>query len=214
MTLSRKRILITAGPTREMLDPVRFLSNRSSGKMAYALAQAALDKGAIVTLVSGPVSLTAPENARLIPIISADDMLNAVMNEINETDIFIACAAVSDYKPAKIALQKIKKTDDALTLQLVRTPDILKTVASLKNKPFCVGFAAETNNLEEYALKKLKEKKLDMIIANEVSFDKGFESDVNTVTLYSKNEEGIYIDTTEKTKLAEDILSEIEMRSA
>jgi len=207
MNLTEKHILITAGPTREMIDPVRFLSNRSSGKMGYALAHAALDLGAHVTLVSGPTALTPPKGAKCISVISADDMLNAVMKLIDTVDVFIACAAVSDYKPAGIASQKIKKTDDNLTLNLVRTPDILKTVASLNPKPVCVGFAAETHNIENYAFNKLKAKHLDMVVANEVDFQKGFEQAHNAATLYHKDGRRLVLEEMPKSALAKHIVS-------
>lgn len=207
MNLAEKHILITAGPTREMIDPVRFLSNRSSGKMGYALAEVACDLSARVTLVSGPTALTLPENVNCISVVSADDMLNAVMKLIDTVDIFIACAAVSDYKPAEMAHQKIKKTEDNLTLTLVRTPDILKTVASLDKKPLCIGFAAETHNIEHYALNKLKEKRLDMVIANEVNFEKGFERDNNAATLYHRDGRQLSLEEMAKNALAKHILS-------
>jgi len=160
-------VTITAGPTREALDPVRYISNHSSGKMAYALAQAAVEAGALVTLVSGPVSLPAPEQVKLINVDSAEQMLAACLKQPGE--IFIGVAAVADYRPQQTAEHKIKKQDETLTLQLIRNPDILATVAGLANKPFCVGFAAETENLQSNAQAKLKAKKIDLIFANQAS---------------------------------------------
>ena len=186
--LSGKKVMITAGPTREAIDPVRFLSNRSSGKMGYALAQAALEAGAEVTLVSGPVCLSAPAGAHLLPAISCEEMLGQVVSCIHEQDIFIACAAVSDYRVDAIASQKIKKSEDTLTLNLVKNPDILATVATLKNKPFCVGFAAETQQLEQYANNKLTRKNLDMVAANRVDdASSGFEVDDNALSIFWNN---------------------------
>jgi len=173
-------ILLTAGPTREAIDPVRYISNRSSGKMGYALASAALQAGASVTLVSGPVALAAPAGAKLIAVESARQMLDAVMREVDRCDVFIACAAVSDYRVAQEAEHKIKKTSQAMTLTLVPNADILATVSALERRPFCVGFAAETRDLEKYARDKLERKNLDMIAANLVAGGSGgFEADVN-----------------------------------
>ena len=178
--LSGMTILITAGPTREAIDPVRYISNRSSGKMGYALAQAASEAGALVTLVSGPVSLTSPAQVTRIPVTSADEMRIAVMEQVEQADIFIGCAAVADYRIDQIADQKIKKSDQTMQLNLSRNPDILSEVAHLPNKPFTVGFAAETEKLEQHAMGKLERKKLDMIAANLVSAgDKGFENSNN-----------------------------------
>jgi len=182
--LSGKKVVITAGPTREALDPVRYISNHSSGKMGYALAQAALDAGALTTLVSGPVSLEAPEHAQLVRVASATEMLDQCLALVPECDIFIACAAVADYRPASIEQQKIKKGPQQITLQLVRNPDIVAAVAASEHRPFTVGFAAETNDLLAHARDKLTRKGLDMIVANDVS-DKsiGFNSDNNEATV-------------------------------
>lgn len=182
--LKGKQVLITAGPTIEDIDPVRFLSNRSSGKMGYAIAQAALNEGADVILVSGPTTLDAPENAELFPVRSAQQMHDKVLSLIDSVDIFIATAAVADYRPAKQVDKKIKKNTDQLTIELVKNPDILADVAALPNKPVSIGFAAETNNLESYALDKLKRKKLDMIAANKVGETQGFEVDNNELHLF------------------------------
>jgi phosphopantothenoylcysteine decarboxylase/phosphopantothenate--cysteine ligase len=178
--LAGVRVTITAGPTREAIDPVRYLSNHSSGKMGYALAQAAIEAGAAVTLISGPVALAAPERARLVPVESAQQMLDAALADPG--DVFIAVAAVADYRPAQVATSKIKKQADTLTLELVRNPDILATVAQLKPKPFCVGFAAETDNLADYAKGKLRDKQLDMILANDAAST--FGRDEASVTAY------------------------------
>lgn len=183
--LSAKRVVITAGPTREAIDPVRYISNHSSGKQGYALAEAAIEAGAAVTLVTGPTNLTPPDRAEVIHVVSAEDMLNAVTSCIDGADIFIGVAAVADYKPAEVADQKIKKAgSNSMTLELIQNPDILVSVASRPDKPYTVGFAAETENLIEHATSKLKAKNLDMIVANNVA-DKtiGFDSDDNETTV-------------------------------
>ncbi len=186
--LMGRKLMITAGPTREAIDPVRYISNRSSGKMGYALAEAARDAGAEVTLVSGPVCLSVPQGARLLSCLSAQDMLEQVMSAIAEQDIFIASAAVADYRMDKIETEKIKKSSASLTLKLARNPDILNTVSSLDKRPFCVGFAAETQNLEEYAKGKMTAKKLDMIAANLVNDPaSGFDVDMNALSVFWKN---------------------------
>ncbi len=182
--LAGKRVLITAGPTREALDPVRYLSNHSSGKMGYALARAAAEAGAITTLVSGPVQLDVPPGVERVMVESALDMLAACEARSADTDIFIACAAVADYRPATVHQDKIKKGDEQITLPLVRNPDIVATIASASPRPFTVGFAAETRDVIAYARGKLQRKGLDMIVANDVSRqDIGFASDENEVTL-------------------------------
>jgi phosphopantothenoylcysteine decarboxylase/phosphopantothenate--cysteine ligase len=178
-------VLLTAGPTREAIDPVRYISNRSSGKMGYALAGAALRAGANVTLVSGPVSLTAPAGVKLLPVESARQMHDAVMQAVANSDIFIGCAAVSDYRVDGEADHKIKKSTQSMTLQLLPTTDILATVSALDKRPFCVGFAAETRDLEKYALSKLEQKNLDMIAANLVADGSGgFETDFNRLEVF------------------------------
>ena len=178
-------ILLTAGPTREAIDPVRYISNRSSGKMGYALARAALHEGANVTLVSGPVSLAPPAGVKLISVESAAEMHDAVMHEVPASDIFIACAAVSDYRVGQQAGHKIKKSTQTMTLELVPNTDILAAVSALAERPFCVGFAAETQDLEKYALDKLERKNLDMIAANLVGDGSGgFEADVNRLEVF------------------------------
>ena len=178
-------ILLTAGPTREAIDPVRYISNRSSGKMGYALARAALREGATVTLVSGPVALAPPPGAKLIAVESAREMYAAVMQAVAHSKIFIACAAVSDYRIELQADHKIKKSTQTMTLDLVPNEDILAAVSALEKRPFCVGFAAETRDLEKYALAKLERKNLDMIAANLVGDGTGgFESDVNRLEVF------------------------------
>ncbi len=182
--LEGKRVVITAGPTREALDPVRYISNHSSGKMGYALAQAAVDAGARTTLVSGPVNLSAPDHARVLHVESATQMLEQCLQLLPECDIFIACAAVADYRPAAIEQQKIKKGPEHINLQLVRNPDIVAAVAASEHRPFTVGFAAETNDLLAHARDKMKRKGLDMIVANDVSNRSiGFNSDNNEATV-------------------------------
>ncbi len=183
--LAGQSVLITAGPTREAIDPVRYISNHSSGKMGFALAKAASDMGAAVTLVSGPVNLSTPEGVTRIDVESAQNMLDAVMNHIDNKDIFIGCAAVADYRISEIASCKIKKSAEEMQLALVRNPDILATVASLPNRPFMVGFAAETHDVEAYARDKLKRKNLNMIAANDVSIAGiGFNADANALRVF------------------------------
>ena len=185
--LAGKRVMITAGPTREAIDPVRYISNHSSGKMGYALARAAQSLGASVTLVSGPVELSPPSNIEQINVISAQDMLGAVEENIASQDIFIACAAVADYRIASENTQKLKKKAQELSLTFTQNPDILKTVASRTAPPFTLGFAAETNDVENYARKKLVNKKLNMIAANDVSIPGlGFNSDRNALIVITK----------------------------
>lgn len=182
--LSGSRLLVTAGPTREAIDPVRYISNRSSGRMGYAVAMAAIEAGAEVSLVSGPVSIPAPDRANLINVTTALEMYNAVMQKISDTDIFISAAAVADYCVQSVAVQKIKKSDDSLQLSLKKNPDILAEVAALRNPPFTVGFAAETENLAANAQSKLQSKKLDMIAANQVGEALGFDSGMNALTVF------------------------------
>ncbi|WP_016956435.1 bifunctional phosphopantothenoylcysteine decarboxylase/phosphopantothenate--cysteine ligase CoaBC [Catenovulum agarivorans] len=182
--LHGRRVLITAGPTQEAIDPVRYISNHSSGKMGYALAEAAANMGAQVTLVSGPTNLAEPMWTKRIPVTSAQQMLQAVEQASSENDIFISCAAVADYKVKDVAAEKIKKSSHQMSIQLERNPDILATIAQQVEKPFCVGFAAETNNVIEYATGKMQRKNLDMIIANDVSDSSiGFNSNQNAVTV-------------------------------
>nr|WP_320136929.1 bifunctional phosphopantothenoylcysteine decarboxylase/phosphopantothenate--cysteine ligase CoaBC [uncultured Amphritea sp.] len=188
--LTGKRVVITAGPTREALDPVRYISNHSSGKMGYALAEAAIDAGAQVTLISGPVNLPAPQRCQRVMVESAEQMLAASLENIDQCDIFIASAAVADYRPSAVAEHKLKKgKEEIMELHLIKNPDIVATVAALKNKPFTVGFAAETRDVVHYAQDKLTRKKLNLIIANDVSrSDIGFNSDDNAVTVVSHDQ--------------------------
>lgn len=180
-----RRVLITAGPTCEDIDPVRYIGNRSSGKMGFALAAAAAAMGARVTLVAGPVALATPAGVSRVDVRSAAQMREAVLAALPEQDVFIAAAAVADYAPARAAADKIKKTGEALTLALVRTPDILAEVAARTDRPFTVGFAAETREVETYARDKLVRKRLDMIAANRVGLPGlGFESDDNALSVY------------------------------
>jgi phosphopantothenoylcysteine decarboxylase/phosphopantothenate--cysteine ligase len=182
--LEGKTVVITAGPTREPIDPVRYLSNRSSGRMGYALAAAAARAGARVTVISGPVALAPPRGVELREVLTAADMYAATHAVIGDADIFVAAAAVADYRPAEVAAAKIKKAAERMTLELVRTEDILASVAALPDGPFTVGFAAETNDLERYARGKLEGKGLDMIVANAVGDGRGFDSDENAVEVY------------------------------
>ncbi len=179
-TLAGMSVCISAGPTREAIDPVRYISNHSSGKMGYALAQAAVEAGASVTLISGPVNLQAPSHVDLIKVESAEQMHQACLAKA--CDIFIGVAAVADYRPETIVETKIKKTDDTLQLTLVKNPDIISAIASQENKPFCVGFAAETENIADYAKNKLVKKNLDLIFANHATDT--FNSDNASVTAY------------------------------
>lgn len=189
--LSGMQVLITAGPTREAIDPVRYISNHSSGKQGYSLAEAASEAGANVTLISGPTNLDAPERVQLIRVVSADEMYQAVMENAGQSDVFIGVAAVADYKPVQQKQQKIKKAGaNSVQLDLIENPDIIATVAKLDAGPFTIGFAAETENISEYARKKLVSKKLDMIVANDVSDTSiGFNSDENKIVVFTANDE-------------------------
>ena len=201
LPLAGKTVMITAGPTREAIDPVRYLTNRSSGKMGYALARAARSAGANVILVSGPVSIPAPSGMDIVSVESARDMFAAVHQHIGDTNIFIGAAAVADYHVADIKPEKIKKTDTDMSLGLARNPDILASVAQLKQRPFTVGFAAETEKLRGYAIAKLENKNLDMIIANQVGENLGFETDHNAVEVFWKGGEQSF-PTDDKNSLA------------
>ena len=184
--LTGSRLLVTAGPTREAIDPVRFLSNRSSGRMGYAVATAAAEAGADVTLISGPVDLAAIGIEKVIHVTSAEEMQESVMQRINNIDIFISAAAVADYRVQKISEQKIKKSDDTYELIMQKKPDILAEVSALYDAPFTVGFAAETENLELNAQTKLHLKNLDMIAANQVDKKLGIDCDENSLTIFWK----------------------------
>ena len=188
--LSGVNVVITAGPTQEAIDPVRYISNHSSGKMGFSLAEAALAMGANVTVIAGPVNLTLPTNINRLNVKSAREMHQAALDSLATTDIFIACAAVADYRTEEVHSEKMKKKadTDTITLTLVKNPDIIADVASAKDRPFCVGFAAETNDVEAYALGKLQRKNLDLIAANDVSVStQGFNSDNNALTVFSKD---------------------------
>lgn len=204
--LSGSRVLVTAGPTREAIDPVRYISNRSSGKMGYAVAAAAIEAGADVALVSGPVNISEPERVSVTKVMSAVEMHNEVMKQISGIDIFISAAAVADYSLENIADQKIKKSEDALQLKLKKNPDILATVSALENAPFSVGFAAETENLETNAQTKLQSKKLDMIAANQVGESQGFDVDTNALTIYWKTGKK-HFESAPKSRLARNLIS-------
>ena len=187
--LAGQHWVITAGPTREAIDPVRYISNHSSGKMGYAIADAAISAGAKVTIISGPVNLKAPAHAQIINVDSAKDMHQHTLALAKDAHVFVACAAVADYRVAKVADQKIKKHEDAMQINLVKNPDIVADVAASANKPFVVGFAAETQDVEQYALGKLKKKNLDLIAANNVSVQgQGFNSNDNALTVFSATE--------------------------
>lgn len=206
------KIMISAGPTREPLDPVRYITNRSSGKMGYALAHSALNAGAQVTLVSGPVSLAAPENAKVISVETAAQMHTAVIDNITGHDIYIGAAAVADYSPVVMHPQKMKKTPEQTTITLGKTRDILADVAALDNRPFTVGFAAETHDLESYAQTKLVQKNLDMIAANWVGRDEGgFDSDHNALQVFWKNGRKSFA-MADKNRIAEQLLGLIAER--
>ncbi|MGY0578363.1 MAG: bifunctional phosphopantothenoylcysteine decarboxylase/phosphopantothenate--cysteine ligase CoaBC [Paraglaciecola chathamensis] len=225
--LANRHIVITAGPTREEIDPVRFISNHSSGKMGYALASAAVALGAKVTLVSGPVNLPCPAGVDLVNVVSAEQMHSAVMKAVGATqsdtastnmqpncDIFIGCAAVADYKPQQKTEQKIKKSDTELTLTFTRNPDILSDVAHLAQPPFTVGFAAETQDVAHYAQDKLKRKKLDMIAANDVSqAGLGFNSERNALNVYWNNG-GKNLGVADKSQLAISLMTLVAQRHA
>lgn len=205
-TLSGASVMITAGPTREAIDPVRYITNRSSGKMGYALAAAARDLGARVTLVSGPVSIPSPHGVRRVDIETAEEMFRAVHEDISETDIFIGCAAIADYRPRHAATEKIKRGENSgLELALVKAPDTLASVAKLSDGPLTVGFAAETANVEANAKLKLKEKRLDMIAANRVGDGLGFDEDENSlIVLWPGGEERL--ERASKTAIAQQLM--------
>ena len=217
--LAGKSVLVTAGPTWEAIDPVRGITNRSSGKMGFSVARAAIDFGADVTLVCGPVNLETPSAVRRINVISAQQMRDQVMQYVDKADIFISVAAVADYRPAQTASQKIKKNNERTTIALTRNPDILAEVAALANRPFTAGFAAETENLLDNATTKLKAKNVDMIVANDVAGNESvFDSEDNAVTaLYFRDEEDrgrgkvgkATLARTDKYRLAVWILEEI-----
>jgi phosphopantothenoylcysteine decarboxylase / phosphopantothenate---cysteine ligase len=206
--LAGKKVVITAGPTREAIDPVRYISNYSSGKMGYALAQAAAEAGAQTVLISGPVNLPAPERVRLIKVTSAQEMLAASLAEVESCQLFIAAAAVADYRPADVAEQKIKKgSAEELSLKLIKNPDIVATIAALPQRPFTVGFAAESEHLLEHARAKLERKRLDLVIANDITVEGiGFNSDNNAVTLLGCGQE-VTFSQRSKQQLARELIA-------
>ena len=203
--LSGSRLLVTAGPTREAIDPIRFLSNRSSGRMGYAVATAALEAGADVTLISGPVDLQATGIGKIIHVTSAEEMHKSVMKKISSTDIFISAAAVADFRVQQISEHKIKKSQDVNELIIEKTPDILFSVSELYDAPFTVGFAAETEDLESNAQKKMHLKNLDMIAANQVGDGIGIDSEENALTVFWKTGSK-QLPLTSKTKLARKLI--------
>ena len=208
-SLSGKKVLITIGGTIEAIDPVRFISNHSSGKMGMSLAHACIQAGAKTTLVVGSISIDVERRAETIYVTSASEMYDAVMNNITSQDLFISCAAVADYRPSKVSLNKIKKTSNIKSIQLTENKDILASVCKLKDKPICIGFAAETENLIANAKQKLKNKKCDAIILNDISNSEiGLKSDENEVHFISeKNSEKI--DKNSKQIIAEIIINKI-----
>ena len=204
--LKDKKVLITSGRTKENIDPIRYLSNNSSGKMGYSLAQAAIDLGAEVTLISGPTNLEIPKGLKsFVSVESALEMYEKVDEYFGDADIFIACAAVADYRPKEYKKEKIKKSDSDLILELVRNPDILFEMGKKKDKQLLIGFAAETNDIKENALKKLEKKNLDFIVANNAST---MGNNTNTVEIIRKNKTSIKINQKNKIELAYDILKE------
>lgn len=208
-----KNVLVTAGPTVEVIDPVRYVSNRASGKMGYAIAGALQKRGANVTLVSGPTYLTPPDNVEFVPVTSAEDMFEAVKTRYDAQDMVFKSAAVSDYKPADQLEHKMKKQNDDLSITFTRTQDILKYLGDHKVHQKLIGFAAETQDVEKYAKDKLERKNADVIIANNVGDTSiGFNSDDNEVTLFFKEDEAVSIEKGKKQQLAERILDELERR--
>lgn len=215
--LTGKHVVITAGPTREAIDPVRYITNHSSGKMGFALATAAVEAGAKVTLVCGPVHLATPDRVQRINVESARDMLDACEQSM-PCDIFIAAAAVADYRPATIAEQKLKKdplAEEGMQIELVRNPDVLATIAKRADRPFCVGFAAETENLLAYASSKLQHKNLDLIVANDVANQSiGFNSDENAITIIDRNQQQRHFAQASKQKIAAQLIDFIAQSSS
>ncbi|MES1039165.1 bifunctional phosphopantothenoylcysteine decarboxylase/phosphopantothenate--cysteine ligase CoaBC [Peribacillus simplex] len=208
--LKGKKFLITAGPTREAIDPVRYVTNHSSGKMGYALAEKAIEMGAEVTLITGPVNLTPPSKAEVIPVVSAADMYIAVFDQFDSSDVVIMTAAVADYKPKIYHAQKMKKQPGENVIEFERTKDILMELGENKTHQFLVGFAAETNNVEEYAKGKLAKKNADMIVANNVTAPgAGFGTDTNIVTIYDKDGSATELPKMSKADIAKSILEEV-----
>ncbi|RIW36358.1 bifunctional phosphopantothenoylcysteine decarboxylase/phosphopantothenate--cysteine ligase CoaBC [Bacillus salacetis] len=210
LPLRGKKVLVTAGPTREKVDPVRFFSNRSTGKMGFALAGEAVNMGAEVTLVTGPVSLQAPQGVNLVSVESAEEMYDEVLSRYESADIVIKSAAVADYRPKFTSDKKMKKQDGNLVIEFERTKDILKTLGEKKTGQLLVGFAAETNDVERYAAEKLRRKNADMIIANNVTVDgAGFAGDTNIVTLFKNDDSKRELPLLTKAETAREILNEI-----
>ncbi|MDR7074511.1 bifunctional phosphopantothenoylcysteine decarboxylase/phosphopantothenate--cysteine ligase CoaBC [Fictibacillus barbaricus] len=210
LPLAGKKLLVTAGPTREELDPVRYFTNHSSGKMGYAIAAAAKKWGAEVTLVSGPTSLQPPSGIKVENVISAREMYDKVLSHYNSQDIVIKCAAVADYTPVSVFENKFKKKNDTWTIELKKTDDILKTLGEKKENQILVGFAAETENLESYAQDKLERKNLDMVIGNDVSKEgSGFGSDTNEIIMIKKDGSKRTLPILSKEKAAEEILEQV-----
>ncbi|TKD71710.1 bifunctional phosphopantothenoylcysteine decarboxylase/phosphopantothenate--cysteine ligase CoaBC [Pseudalkalibacillus hwajinpoensis] len=208
--LEGKQIVITAGPTREAVDPVRYFTNYSSGKMGFALAEQAAKRGAEVTLIAGPVSLPTPENVKRIDVVTADDMFQAVIKAADLADVVIKAAAVADYRPALVSSEKVKKSDDAIAIEMERTKDILWTLGQMKTNQILVGFAAESERLDEYAQKKLKKKNLDLICANNIKAEgAGFDKDTNVMTLMRKDGERVELPLQSKHEAANRILDEV-----
>lgn len=210
LPLQGKKIVVTAGGTKERLDPVRYITNDSSGKMGYSLATAARDMGADVTLISASTTLEKPFGVELVPVDSAGEMYDAVFEEFDEADVVIMAAAVSDYTPRNQATQKIKKSEDFMTISLAKTKDILATMGQEKTHQYLVGFAAETHDVATYAMGKLEKKKADMIVANDVSKPHaGFNKDTNEVTIFSADEEPVEISVRTKREIAEEIMQQV-----
>jgi phosphopantothenoylcysteine decarboxylase / phosphopantothenate---cysteine ligase len=210
LPLANKKVIISAGPTREYVDPVRYFTNRSSGKMGYALAEIAAELGAEVFLVSGPSSLETPKGVQVIQVETAEQMYQSIINNYDDADIVIKSAAVADYRPKTIHKQKLKKQPGDYSIEMERTKDILLELGSRKNQQFLVGFAAETNDVEIYAKQKLEKKQLDMVVANNVSVDNaGFGVDTNIVTIIKKSGEETTLPLLSKRKVAEEIFAEI-----
>lgn len=206
--LQGKRVLVTAGPTREPLDPVRYLSNRSSGKMGYAIAEACVRAGAETVLVSGPTALTPPSGVRRVQVTTAEEMWQAVMEEMTACDVIIKAAAVADYTPVTVASQKMKKTGDRMRLELRRTRDILEEAGQRKEGRFLVGFAAETEQVAKHAMDKLHRKKLDLVVANDVSRPgAGFDGDTNKVTVFDADGEVVSLPQMSKREVADRLVA-------
>lgn len=208
------KFVVTAGPTREAIDPVRFISNRSSGKMGYAIADAALAAGNRVTLISGPANLAPPPGARFVSITTSDELHQAVHRAVRDCDVLVMCAAVSDYKPAAVAPRKVKKRKGPFFLELVPTRDILVSLSQEPRSYLVVGFAAETHDLEKNARQKLRKKNCDMIVANDVSrADSGMESAVNAVSIFCRNGESRRISRASKKIIARELVKIISKMS-